>query len=554
MQAAERSIDGGSGGSGSKGSIPELLISLLISFVMAMTARGFVLEGFVIPTGSMAPTLMGQHVSWESPQTGWRYDFNGIPSTESGVFPLWMRARSSGTPMSWWDPMFGLSKPVVRETPARLTPSSGDRVIVLKSLYPFSSPDRFDVVVFKNPTDPVGPTQNYIKRLVGLPGEQLVIVDGDLFRGDLDVAPDRLQVARKPEFVQRAVWQPVYRAGYQPVDLPRWEESARSSWWGAPFRPAEGSGSWTIGTAREWTCSDSGESTLEWNLADWPVTDFNAYNVFRSGAPPLSTSPYPMSDLRVVGVIEPDDPESFRGTRFSMRSRGMTYDWILEEGTASLRMTSIADGTVAASDSVECPLPGRSFKVEFWQVDQQMWLFVDGDLVLQLPFDGWSPEQRFLASYPGVSPEQYLRDPTGPRPAPPELSWSFSGSALSLRGVGLDRDLFYRPTRLDRHNQKSENGPFLAGNGFGTDFENPGRIGPDQFLMCGDNSAASRDGRIWGRPHPLSIGYTGDDAPFLVPRKMLIGKAFSVYWPAPLPFPGTDSRWVPNFGRLRFIR
>ena len=167
--------------SGEQTSVPELIISLLVSFVMAMTARGFVLEGFVIPTGSMAPTLMGQHINWKSPQTGWDYAFNGIPSNESGVFPIWSRSRARGIPMSWWDPMFGLRKPAVRSTPSALVPSSGDRVIVLKSVYPFFEPDRFDVVVFKNPTDPVGPTQNYIKRLVGLPDEQFVIVEMVVF-------------------------------------------------------------------------------------------------------------------------------------------------------------------------------------------------------------------------------------------------------------------------------------------------------------------------------------------------------------------------------------
>ena len=186
-------------------SIPDTLQALIVAFVIAMMARGFVLEGFVIPTGSMAPTLLGEHVRWQSPQTGWNYAFNGIPSNESGIFPIWSRSRASGVPMSWWDPMFGLRKPTVRSTPSSLQPSSGDRVIVLKSIYPFFEPDRFDVVVFKNPTDPVGPTQNYIKRLVGLPAEQFVIVDGDVFRGQLDGTPDSLGIVRKPEFVQRAL-------------------------------------------------------------------------------------------------------------------------------------------------------------------------------------------------------------------------------------------------------------------------------------------------------------------------------------------------------------
>ena len=534
-------------------SLPELLISLIVSFVMAMTARGFVLEGFVIPTGSMAPTLMGQHLTWKSPQTGWEYAYNGIPSNESGVFPIWMRSRSKGIPMSWWDPMFGLRKPTDRSTPSALTPSSGDRVIVLKSLYPFFEPDRFDVVVFKNPTDPVGPTQNYIKRLVGLPAEQLVIVDGDVFRGPLDAGPGDLDVVRKPEFVQRAVWQPVYDSSYAPIDLVGWEESARSSWWGAPFVPASGDGEWTVGTDQTWSCTSAGTTTLEWNLFDWPITDFNAYNVFRTGAPPLNSSPYPMSDLRITGVIDARDSSQPTGTRLSMKARGLLFEWSIEAGSASLSMTEVDGGKVLASKSVDYVPPGHPLKVEFWQVDQQMWLFADGALLLKLPFDGWSPEQRFLASYPGISPQQYLQSPTGPRPAPPAIEWSFSGGPFDLRNVTLDRDLFYRPTQLDRNNQKDVNGPFLVGNGFGTNFLVPSRLEPGQFLMCGDNSAASRDGRIWGRPHSLSVNYADDSTPFVVPRKMLIGKAFSVYWPGAGEIPG-GRKLVPNFGELRFIR
>src|SRR5258705_10864193 len=51
-------------------SIVDTLQSLIVAFVLAMTFRGFVTEGFVIPTGSMAPTLMGAHLLLHSKQTG----------------------------------------------------------------------------------------------------------------------------------------------------------------------------------------------------------------------------------------------------------------------------------------------------------------------------------------------------------------------------------------------------------------------------------------------------------------------------------------------------
>jgi signal peptidase I len=62
---------------------------------------------------------------------------------------------------------------------------SGDRVLVNKCLYEVGAetPRRFDVVVFKYPEGPFekGSPKNYIKRLLGLPGEILAILFGQLF-------------------------------------------------------------------------------------------------------------------------------------------------------------------------------------------------------------------------------------------------------------------------------------------------------------------------------------------------------------------------------------
>src|SRR4051794_6934876 len=62
---------------------------------------------------------------------------------------------------------------------------SGDRVLVSKCAYEsgLTAPRRFDVVVFKYPQEPIrrGSPYNYIKRLMGLPGDLLAILFGRLY-------------------------------------------------------------------------------------------------------------------------------------------------------------------------------------------------------------------------------------------------------------------------------------------------------------------------------------------------------------------------------------
>ena len=63
--------------------------------------------------------------------------------------------------------------------------SSGDRVLVTKCAYDSSimSPSRYEVVVFKYPRGPMDKNtpKNYIKRLLGLPGELIAIFFGRLY-------------------------------------------------------------------------------------------------------------------------------------------------------------------------------------------------------------------------------------------------------------------------------------------------------------------------------------------------------------------------------------
>ena len=73
--------------------------------------------------------------------------------------------------------------------------------------YEFANPKRWDVIVFKYPGNA---TMNYIKRLVGLPGETISIHNGDLWIHQPGQPAGHFEIARKPPEKLLAMLQPVY--------------------------------------------------------------------------------------------------------------------------------------------------------------------------------------------------------------------------------------------------------------------------------------------------------------------------------------------------------
>jgi signal peptidase I len=188
---------------------------LITAFILAFVFRAFVMEAFRIPTGSMADTLKGAHFRLRCPQCGYEYDHGFVPqnygmpedTVPSGAVPVRQQTRC---------PSCGFYVPAGMEAPV----ANGDRILVLKCIYQFLEPRRWDVIVFKNP---VNPTENYIKRLIGLPGDTVEIIDGDIYINGL--------IARKPPEIQKVLWMPgpasTATAG-----------SCRSTWRAPPGRSA----------------------------------------------------------------------------------------------------------------------------------------------------------------------------------------------------------------------------------------------------------------------------------------------------------------------------
>ncbi len=550
-------------------SVKDTVISVLISLVLAFVFRGFVVEAFQIPTGSMAPTLLGAHMRFRSPVTGaewtvapWEYQGDGFD------FPKREQTGSPEGPIVVHDPM---SNYEIR--PSSMRTLAGDRIFVLKYLYSIFDPARFDVVVFKNPQNP---QENFIKRLIGLPGEQIALVDGDVFvrpasmasqaDGENAWAQPGWTIARKPERVQRAVWQPVFESQYTPKE----SRTDQRQWFFCPWKPS--TGGWEMTDRPTYRYGESKPTRLDWDFEHWPLVDRYAYNeAFLRGSGGPSTvllgswwkptyhfeGPmfyYPVSDLRVAAGIQPDSPDL--ECAINLVARGHQFQARLGKGKITLNMrpqpaSETADEpwkTLASLDKADLFAKDRVTNVEFWHVDQALQVWVDGDLVLRAEYN-WSPAER-IRNATGLDVEQIVEsshDSTKPgvlidgtKYRLPGLSMAFDGAAVTLQRVGVWRDLHYQATIK---------GSTRAAPGLATAPDSVLTTGPDHFFCCGDNSPSSFDGRSWTQVEPW-VAAEIDPTPGVVHRNLLIGKAFFVYFPAM-----DNSRRIPmpDFGRMRLI-
>src|SRR5687768_6417869 len=146
--------------------VRETVESIVIAFVLAFLFRTFEAEAFVIPTGSMAPTLQGAHRDVACPQCGYRYRTGASHESTYGH-----EVVGTVCPICRFPHVVDPLRDPNEET------FTGDRILVSKFAYQIGDPERWDPIVFKFPGNP---KQNYIKRLVGLPEEK-----GRIFHGDV---------------------------------------------------------------------------------------------------------------------------------------------------------------------------------------------------------------------------------------------------------------------------------------------------------------------------------------------------------------------------------
>jgi signal peptidase I len=325
--------------------------SLAVAVILALIIRHFVIQPFQIPTGSMKPTLIGEE-------------------------------------------------------------SFGDRILVDMFTYKFSEPKRYDVVVFRYP---LNRGVNFVKRLIGLPGEQLDIRNGDDWVNGA--------IVRKPRDVQNGMWShwPLYE----------FESNYRAAF------QERGDGKWTAGDA--WRLSATGEALLEWKGKAGVRDGFGNWAGF-------------------VGD---------RLLRFEFRFEADRGEVIAEirEGADTLRLhvgspSSGGGLTVTRGDETLVRRPdvkldaGRWHTIAFGNPDEQIQIDVDGASAVYEPY----------RSLGGGTGEQQ------------SLSLGGSATEASFRAVAIARDLF--------HSSPPDGALSM-------------KIPADSFVMLGDNTAESKDSRLW---------------------------------------------------------
>ena len=459
---------------------------LLLLGIGILLLRTFAAEAYVVPTGSMAPTLLGLHKELTCPNCQFPFVIGADDRGRSGR-PVCPNCGQDG----------------LGNVPA--VECNGDRLLVQKFLFDVRRPGRWEVAVFQSPAEP---DQAYVKRVVGLPGETIQVVDGDVYIDG--------KIARKSLEEQRAMRIMIYDNDYVPADsgrFPRWRFR------GARSPQAVPSGWRAEGTrlVHESTATSAGrEDWLEYLHFDpdrgrhGPIRDFCPYNG---------------GDIRGDNVVE----DLMIEADVSLRSEVDSVTIRMQHGPDRFTVLLPADGRAgpevrrngrlldvanAKGGLVSSPADSPRFsRLEASVIDRRLTVALD--------------------SVPLFDPIDYEASKNGSGFGPPgsPLALGVLGGPMELRRVRVFRDIYYTGNLAVGPRR-----PFAV--------DTPYVLGMDEFFVLGDNSPVSNDSRFWeGSPVVRGDRFLGK--PFLV---HLPGQVFA------LRVFGRPLGWIPDPREIRYIR
>lgn len=515
----------------------EIVETIVFVVVLVLLLKSFVAEAFVIPTGSMAETLYGYQKLVKCPKC--EYEFPVNCSCEV-------------------DPQQGPPTPVVACTCPNcrydidfakegIDPSwhTGDRVLVGKFLYDLNAlgldmPKRHDVVVFKYPKEPQKGhvPMNYIKRLIGLPGETIAIHRGKLYVLDDLQYDDRevpeldrwessymhtddpkakelfhdkkFHMIRKSPPEMLAVRRLVFDNDYQPKDLigkvqPRWGMDGNGDAW-KPVNP-------DVPKRFEHAASQTNEiawlryhhwipSHDRFHARQELITDFMGYNTWQEMRGNHSSPAQDwVSDLMLECEVQVQEAQGELILELSKGEDRYQARWDLTSGLCTL--VRITDGKETKLESKETSLKkAGKYRLRFADFDERLTVWVDS----ALPFGDGFVVANETSRMVGPTKENDLQ------PA----SIGVRKGAVTVTRLKVWRDTYYTVNI----NFSDANAPVDFGNP--ADWESlrdlPVRtlyVQPNHFLCLGDNSRESSDGRSWGT----------------VPKRLMLGRALMIYFP-----------------------
>ncbi len=455
----------------------EFLVVLCLSILLFRT---FAAEAYIVPTGSMAPTLLGNHREMDCPNCDFHVAI-GLDEQGRGGSPVCPNCGQGG----------------LERAPA--VSSNGDRVLVQKYLYDVRRPRRWEVAVFHFPGDP---SQAYVKRVVGLPGESLLIQRGDLlFNGT---------VARKSLREQRATRILVYDNNFVARDTNRFPRFRFRR--GFPIQKFE-SGWSADGTAFVHNPTGPANDRYDWlEYRHWdphrarysPIYDFNAYN----GAEIFGENI--VTDLMVAARISTGPEAGLLAVRIDYGADHFVVELpfgsektpLVTRNRRALEVSNVRGGLNTNANGV---------LLEASVMDRRLLIALDGELL----FD----------------PIDFNDQTVGPWMSDNPIALGTKDGTVRVSDLRIYRDIYYTNTLRSF--------PHRA---FGVESAYP--LGADEYFVLGDNSAVSDDSRFWpGSP--------------VVPAELFLGKPFLVHLPGqavPLKVFGRSLYWVPDPREIRYIR
>ena len=551
-----------------KDGLRETIESVAIAFILAFLFRTFEAEAFVIPTGSMAPTLMGRHkdLVCKNCRFPYRVSASAEEPQDGSVGP---EVVSAVCPQCRFQMRFGPKEPDANEPHASY---KGDRIIVAKYPYEFSEPQRWDIAVFKNPNKS---KENYIKRMVGLPNETLVVCRGDILttpgevdgvdrvgsdvgRGTLNGAiVDQMQragelvIARKPPAKVQAMLQVVHDNNYQPPRVPArwWPDRADEEHWtridGGKGIEHDGQGgeSWysyrhLVPSPEDWRRLQRNPKLTAEDLGIGAklISDFYGYNAGetsreRANALAEIDGNHWVGDLAVECRLRVDGDQG--EALMALVEGGRVFECRIDvaDGTAKLSISDDASYDQTVQTGIRGP---GSYRLRFANVDDQLLLWVGGKPIV---FDGrYGPLGNHLPTNEDFRPVRL-----GSR-----------GAALRFSDLRVLRDVYYIAQRGGYPYQPPSPAVLSEPEAWSELQHAPAvrfRLAADQFLVFGDNSPQSQDSRLW--PGTDENG----NPEYYVRRDLLIGKAVFIYWPHGVRvWPNWWFPFYPNFPRMGLVR